>query len=53
VEDRILDEVRATGGDIRRVCELFDLSVEAATGYAATLESTDSTTGPGAVKRRR
>jgi hypothetical protein len=35
-EDRILDEVRATGGDIRRICELFDLSVEGALRYAGT-----------------
>lgn len=35
-EDRILDEVRATGGDVRRICELFDLSVEAALRYTAT-----------------
>jgi hypothetical protein len=41
-EDRILDEIRATGGDIRRVCELFDLSVEAAMRYARTLDGTDS-----------
>jgi hypothetical protein len=41
-EDRILDEVRATGGDIRRVCELFGLSVEAAMRYAATLDATDA-----------
>lgn len=32
-EDRILDEIRATGGDILRVCELFDLSVSAAIRY--------------------
>jgi hypothetical protein len=42
-EDRILDEIRATGGDIRRVCELFDLSVHAAMRYAATLDQTDRT----------
>lgn len=29
-EVRILDEVQATGGDIRRICELFDVGVEAA-----------------------
>ena len=40
-EDRILDEVRATGGDIRRICELFNLSVEAALRYTATLDVTD------------
>lgn len=37
-EDRILDEVRATGGDIRRICELFDLSVDAAMRYTRVLE---------------
>jgi hypothetical protein len=39
-EDRILDEVRATGGDVRRICELFDLSVEAALRYTSTLDQT-------------
>jgi hypothetical protein len=43
-EDRILDEIRATGGDIRRVCELFDLSVGAAMRYATTLDATDANT---------
>ncbi|MBP2371982.1 hypothetical protein [Pseudonocardia parietis] len=32
-EDRILHEVFATGGDVRRVCELFGLSVSAAMRY--------------------
>ena len=40
-EDRILDEIRATGGDIRRVCELFGLSVEGASRYAGALDHTD------------
>jgi hypothetical protein len=40
-EDRILDEVRATGGDIRRICELFHLSVEGALRYTATLDHID------------
>ena len=45
-EDRILDEVRATGGDIRRICELFDLSVEGALRYLATsAEHTQPTAG--------
>src|SRR5207245_1365782 len=35
-EDRILDEVLATGGDIRRICELFDLTVEGALRYLVT-----------------
>lgn len=41
-EDRILDEVLATGGDIRRICELFDLSVETALRYATFLDHTDA-----------
>lgn len=40
-EDRILHEIHASGGDVRRLCDLFGLSVEAATRYAATLDQTD------------
>ena len=40
-EDRILDEVRATGGDIRRICELFNITVDTAMRYTATLDHTD------------
>ena len=36
-EDRILQEIHATGGDVRRICDLFGLSMEAAMRYAATL----------------
>lgn len=32
-EDRILDEARATGGDVRRICDLFGLTVAAALRY--------------------
>lgn len=39
-EDRILDEIRATGGDIRRVYELFGLTV-GAMRYTAALDHTD------------
>lgn len=35
-EDRILDEVRATGGDVLRISELFGLSVDATVRYLAT-----------------
>ncbi len=45
-EDRILDEVRATGGDVRRICELFNLSVLGAMRYTGVLDDTD-TTGSG------
>lgn len=37
-EDRILHEIRATGGDVRRLCDLFGLSVEGATRYLKTVE---------------
>jgi hypothetical protein len=40
-EDRILDEVRASGGDVRRICELFGISVETAIRYTNTLDHTD------------
>ncbi len=37
-DDRILDEVNATGGDIRRICDLFGIGVDAAVRYVATLD---------------
>jgi hypothetical protein len=40
-EDRILHEIHATGGDIRRICDLFGLSVEGATRYLKTVEHPD------------
>ena len=39
--DRILDEVRATGGDIRRICDLFGMTPHGAQRYIATLEHPD------------
>lgn len=42
-EDRILHEIHATGGDIRRICDLFGLSVEGATRYLKTIEHPDLT----------
>ena len=44
-EDRILHEIHATGGDIRRVCDLFGLSVEGATRYLRTIEHPDLAIG--------
>jgi hypothetical protein len=41
-EDRILDEVRATGGDVRQVCELFGLSVEAAMRYTTAADTSNA-----------
>ena len=37
-EDRILNEAHATGGDVRRLIDLFGLSVEGAQRYAATVD---------------
>lgn len=42
-EDRILHEIHATGGDVRRNCDLFGLSVEGATRYLKTVEHPDLT----------
>ncbi|MFF9803206.1 hypothetical protein ACF1G3_38195, partial [Streptomyces rochei] len=38
LEDRILYEALATRGDIRRLCDLFGLSVEGAQRYTDTLD---------------
>ncbi|CAM5693501.1 hypothetical protein SCHAM137S_06516 [Streptomyces chartreusis] len=35
--DRILHEVQTTGADLRRICDLFGLSVPAALRYTATV----------------
>lgn len=37
-EDRILHEIHATGGDVRRVCEMFGYSVSGAMRYLNTLD---------------
>ncbi|MDQ3157294.1 MAG: hypothetical protein M3Q98_11295 [Actinomycetota bacterium] len=50
-EDRILHEIHATGGDIRRICDLFGLSVEGATRYLATVEHPDLTIEGERVRR--
>lgn len=39
-----LEEIRATGGDIRRVCELFYLSISAAIRCATTVGRSDDHT---------
>jgi len=36
-EDRILDELLATGGDIRRLCDLFGLSISGAQRYLGAI----------------
>ncbi len=42
-EDRILQEIHATGGDIRRICDLFGITVQTALRYANTLGHPDLT----------
>ncbi|WP_328376378.1 methyltransferase domain-containing protein [Micromonospora zamorensis] len=37
-EDRILNEAHATDGDVRRLVDLFGLSVQASTRYTATVD---------------
>jgi hypothetical protein len=37
-EDRILNEAHATGGDPRRLADLFGLSIDASTRYTATVD---------------
>ena len=37
-EDRILHEALASGGDVRRLCDMFGLSVKAAERYTAVLD---------------
>lgn len=36
-EDRILHELHASGGDLRRICDMFGLSIAGASRYAAVL----------------
>ncbi|MEP7740442.1 hypothetical protein ABKW28_22590 [Nocardioides sp. 31GB23] len=40
-EDRILHEARATGGDVRRICDLFGLTVDGALRYLPDPEPDD------------
>jgi hypothetical protein len=40
-EDRILQEIHATGGDIRRICDLFGITITSALRYADTLGHPD------------
>ncbi len=44
-EDRILQEIHASGGDVRRICDLFGISIEAAMRYSLAL-GTDVTAKP-------
>jgi hypothetical protein len=42
-QDRILDEAHATSGDVRRLADLFGLSVKAGSRYTATIDHPDLT----------
>lgn len=42
-EDRILQEIHATGGDVRRICDFFGLTVDGAMRYTAGIEHPDLT----------
>lgn len=48
-EDRILDDARATGGDIRRLCDVFGLSVSGAERYVRTHDNDPLAACPTAV----
>jgi len=50
-EDRILHEIHATDGDVRRICDLFGLSVEGATRYLKTIEHPDLRDNERTVRR--
>lgn len=39
-EDRILHELHATGGDLRRICDMFGLSITGASRHSAVLAHT-------------
>ena len=45
-EDRILHEAHATGGDTRRLCDLFGLSITAASRYTDTVDHPDLVASP-------
>lgn len=36
-EDRILNELHASGGDLRRICDMFDLGIAGASRSSAGL----------------
>jgi hypothetical protein len=50
-EDRILQEIHATGGDVRRICDLFGITIETALRYHATVEHPDLTIEGQRVRR--
>lgn len=46
-EDRILDEAHATEGDVRRLADLFGLSIQAGTRYTSTVDHPELVADPG------
>jgi hypothetical protein len=50
-EDRILNEAITTRGDVRRLCDLFGLTIGGATRDTAVLEHSDLAEWPNAVDR--
>ena len=46
-DHRIRAEVRATGGDARRLTDLFGVGIDSASRYVDTLEHPDLATGCG------
>jgi integrase len=40
-QDRIVDEAHATGGDLRRICDFFGVTMATAAHYASTLDHPD------------
>jgi hypothetical protein len=48
-EDRIVDELLATGGDLRRVCDLFGLSIAGAQRYMGVLSHPELESADGGV----
>ena len=44
-EDRILHELHASGGDLRRICDMFGLSIAGASRYSTVLAHPDLQNG--------
>ncbi|WP_242504604.1 hypothetical protein [Promicromonospora panici] len=51
-EDRILAEAHANGGDLRALCDLFGLSIEAAGRYTLTVGDRTGTPSPAPARPR-
>ncbi|MBU6311887.1 MAG: hypothetical protein KGN38_05070 [Actinomycetales bacterium] len=50
-EDRILAEIHASGGDVRRICDLFGISITAALRYDTTATQPSPAVAPQRVRR--